>query len=325
MREKEAKQAFSDPTGSLKFPWEPTDEGAHYPSHEGVAVWTRPDMVRATHAAAMSAEGIRTLAEVDDNYISDPSQNIFMRMNNYGRVGRLSHMQSFASFDAVVYSTEWLRDEYNATFKQELKYVPEGFVCRNHVDPTDWGNRRDLLPEGDGRIRVGWMGSHQHVWDLRLAAPALRLAQDMGCEVVLVGLDPSEHDPKWREFLDPYTHVPWFTPKLYHRTRLNFDIGLIPLVYNKHTLGKSDVKFLEYAMSGVATVAQNLSVYNKTIKHGETGLLAGGPDEMAHAMADLIRNARYRRELAEAAKSYVLQHRTMQAQGLQEWKAAVEG
>lgn len=324
MREKEGKKALQNPSEKGKFPWEETDEGSIYPEHQGTAVWTRPCMTRALHACSMSAQGIRTVAEVDDNYLSDPSQNIFMRMNGYGPAGRRSHMQAFATFDAIVCSTEWLRDEYAKTLKKELGFCPDMHVARNHVDPDDWMNRRPMLPPGDGRIRVGIMGSHQHVIDWRLAAPALRLAKDMGCEVVFIGLNPADHDPKWLQFLDDYTHVPWANPKLYHRQTINLDIGLIPLVYNKHTLGKSDVKFLEYAMSGAATVAQNHPIYNKTIKHGETGLLAGGPDEMAYAMADLIRNARYRREIANASKQWVLENRTIQA-NLNEWRDPIVG
>jgi len=305
--------------------WRQSEEGAEYPEHEGVAVWTRPCMLRAIHAAAMSANGIRTLAEVDDNYLSDPNQNIFMRINGFDRRTRQSHLQAFASFDGIVYSTEWLRDEYTRVFKKELHTAPEGFVARNHVDPVDWEQRVPIVGGDRARIRVGWMGSHQHVWDLRLAAPALRLAKDLGCEVVLIGLDPANHDPHWRDFLGDYTYVPFCKPTRYHKTYVDVDIGLIPLVYNKHTLGKSDVKFLEYSMSGVATVAQNSPVYNKTIVHGETGLLAGSPDEMALQMADLVKHSRQRRELAQAAKQWVLENRRMSREGVSEWRAALEG
>src|SRR5262249_23733412 len=110
----------------------------------------------------------------------------------------------------------------------------------------------------------------------------------------------------------------------YHRRYLNIDIGLAPLVNNDHTMGKSDIKGLEYTMSGAAFVAQNNLVYNRTWKHGETALLAGGPDEMAHAVADLINNHRQREELAEAAKQYVLEERTIQG-NLHEWQEAIVG
>jgi glycosyltransferase involved in cell wall biosynthesis len=322
--EETAKSELTTPNGK-KFRWIETDSGSEYPDHEGVAVWTRPCMVRAMHGASMSASGIRVVAEVDDNYLTDKKQNIFMRMNDYGPKQRESHIKAFATMDGIICSTDELRDEYSRTFKKEIGYVPDMFVARNHIDLDDWNDRVPMLPPNkEGRLRVGWAGSHQHVWDLRLAAPALRLAKDMGCEIVLVGLDPAMHDPKWTEFLGEYTHIPWSDPKKYHRSKLPFDIGLIPLVYNKHTLGKSDVKFLEYSMSGIATVAQSHPIYNRTIKHGETGLLASSPDGLAMEMARLIRSSRLRSELVESARQYVLENRTIQ-KNIGEWKEAILG
>lgn len=322
-----AKRVFSKPQPYSKyFPWVPTEEGAHYPAHEGVAVWTRPDMVRATHACAMSAQGIRIVCEVDDNYLSDKNQNIFMRMNNYGPLGRRSHMQAFATFDTIICSTNDLRDIYAKTFKKELGYVPDIRVARNHVDPDTWTDRRELPGTGlqGAPLRVGWAGSHQHIWDLRLAAPALRLAADAGCELVFIGLDPATHDPNWRNFLGPYTHIPWQSADHYHQHSLPIDIGLIPLVYNHHTMGKSDIKWIEMSMSGAATVVQNHPIYNKTVVHNETGLLAGSPDEMALQLDRLIRDKKLRSELTANAQEHILAHRTIQG-NIHEWKDAILG
>jgi glycosyltransferase involved in cell wall biosynthesis len=318
-------RSLKEPEQRHGFQWRLTEDGAEYPAHEGVAVWTRPCMLRAIHAAAMSANGVRTLAEVDDNYLSNPNQNIFMRMGDFDAEWRNTHLKAMASFDGIIFSTEWLRDEYVKSYKKQFKHKPVTYVARNHVDTDDWGNRVPAIGGDRGRVRVGWMGSHQHIWDLRLAAPALRLAADMGCEIVFIGLDPADHDPEWRNFLGDYTHIPWVSPNRYHKSFIDIDIGLIPLVYNKHTLGKSDVKFLEYAMSGVATIAQNTPVYNKTIINGETGLLVGSPDAMGYAVADLVRNDRQRRELAAAARQWVSEHRSMATQGVSEWHAALEG
>lgn len=326
MNEKTAKKELLAPHDEGKFPWRLTEEGAEYPGQEGkVAVWTRPDTGRGTHAAAMSLNGVRTLAELDDNYLSKPIFNIFMRMHEYDAEGRADHMRSLTAFDGIIFSTAWLRDEYHKAMRKELgkRAVPELFVCRNHVDAGDWDSRIPVLPPGDGRVRVGWMGSHQHLWDLRLAAPALRLAYDMGCEIVFIGLDPAMWDPAWRQFIPVYTHVPFVRPALYHKLKLNLDIGLIPLVQNNHTDGKSDVKFLEYAMSGVASVVQSAPIYNKTVINGETGVLASGPDDMAWKMHDLIKHTPTRQRMGKAARQWVLENRTMQVQGIEEWNAAL--
>lgn len=316
----EANRVFFKPSRSKKFTWYPTKDGASYPKHEGVAVWTRPDIPRATHAAAMSALGHRVVAEVDDNYLSNPRQNYFMRQGNFRAEGRRAHMQAFASMDAIIFSTGKLRDQYAKAFKEELKHVPEMHVARNHVDLDDWTGIDKDWPG----IRVGIMGSQQHLWDWRLAAPALHMAKSMGATLVFIGLDPAMFDPKWREFLGGYEHIPWVDPEEYHRRGLPLDIGLCPLVTNEHTMGKSDVKFLEYTMSGIATVAQNNVVYNRSIVHGETGLLAGSPDEMAFAVRDLIRDASLRERLVENATQYVREERTIQ-KNKHEWEDAIYG
>lgn len=319
-----SRKNYNYPNSSDKrgaFRWSPTEEGAFYPDIEGTVVWTRPCMVRAIHGAAMSANGHRVICEVDDNYLSPTSQNIFMRINNYNALSRLSHMQAFASMDGIICSTEWLRDEYAKTFKKELKYCPDMFVAHNQVESDDprWAPQERTWQ----KLRVGIQGSDQHVHDWRLAAPALHLAKQMGCEIVFMGLDPSRHDRTWKDFLGDYTHIPWCAPEDYHKNQIPFDIGLAPLLTNRHTLGKSDIKFLEYAMSGVAIVAQNNAVYNRTIKHGETGLLAGGPDEMAYAMAALIKDARLRKRLVESARQYVMEERTIDG-NLSEWSDAIQ-
>lgn len=318
-----AKKLFFQPSPSSKyFAWKHTDDGAVYPGHEGTAVWTRPDMARAIHGVAMSANGIRTLAEVDDNYISDPNQNIFMRKTATGDY-RINQLRAFAAMDGVICSTRKLRDIYFKAFKEELGYAPEMFVARNHIDPETWVDREPMLAPAT-RLRVGWAGSHQHVWDLRLAAPALRLAYDLGCEVVLIGLDPATHDPEWAKFLPEYTHVGWMSPDEYHRKTINIDIGLCPLVQNYHTDGKSDIKFLEYSMSGAATVAESSPAYNQTIIHGETGLLSSGPDDMGEKMLSLIQSPNLRREMAANAKAWVLENRTIQ-RNVGEWETAING
>lgn len=317
-------KCFVDPNTVGPFRWQLTDEGAEYPDVEGTVVWTRPDMNRAIHGAAMSANGHRVICEVDDNYLSPMSQNIFMRMHKYGSEARMAHMKAFASMDAVICSTEQLRNRYYSTFMTELKYCPDLYVAHNHVDPTDWKDRTPIHEHPTGKLRVGWAGSHQHIWDLRLAARALKRAYELGAEVVLIGLDPADHDPEWKRILPEYTNVPWLEPDVYHQKYLNLDIGLVPLVMNEHTLGKSDVKCLEYAMSGAAIIAQNNPVYNSFWKHNETCLLAGSPMEMVEHVTTLIKDAKTRKRLAEAGKQYVLENRTIQ-ENLSEWEDAIDG
>jgi hypothetical protein len=296
-----------------------------YEKHEGVGVWTRPDAVRAKHAIMMEEFGLTTCAEMDDNYLSEAYLNLFMRENKVRRKAQEIHLRAMSCFQRNVFSTQWLRDRYHKAFK-EIKQVPELFVCRNHVNLDD-----ALEPIPSERVRVGWMGSAQHARDIKLVGESMAWARGAGHEVVHMGHDPRDTtdvtNPKavdacfaWSTIIT--RQIPWVDPEDYHRQALPIDIGLAPLERNDHTLGKSDVKWLEYTMSGAATIASSGTVY-RDIRHGETGILAGSPGEFLTWTKRLCRDRKLREELVFNAQAWVRENRTMQVQGKAEWEAAL--
>lgn len=292
-----------------------TDCRQVYRDHEGVAVWTRPDICRATHAKAMREQhGFRTVAELDDNYLTDPKFNYFMTANKWSKSDRLDHMKAIASMDAIIVSTEYLRDEYwkelRKQFGKSLK--PEIHVCANHID-----EEYVVEPIQSDRLRVGYMGSDSHLWDIELARPALTWAYEQGCEIVLIGFNP-----KWRDI--EYTHIPWQLPETYRRQALPLDIGLAPIVMNRHTLGKSDIKAMEYLLSGAAPLLQNNLVYNRTFVAGETALFAGGPSEFLEQTKQLVNSRHLREHIVNQGQQYIQRER-MLLDHKHEWETAVFG
>lgn len=298
-----------------------------YGVHEGTGVWTRPDTIRARHALGFEEHGLMTVAELDDNYLSPVHQNIFMRVNKYGEKGQQAHLRAVSTFQRVVFSTEWLRDRYHKALKKQGGHVPELHVCQNHVDLDDWPN-----PVPGDRLRVGWMGSAQHARDIKLAFSAFAWASDAGLETVLMGNDVRDEEgvshPRaieacraWRKVIT--THIPWTKPEEYHRTALPLDIGLAPVELNDHTMGKSDVKALEYVVSGAVPVLQNHPIYSKHWRHLETAVLAGSPVEFRFWVERLAKDPKMREEILANGQQYVRENRTMQTQGKAEWEAAV--
>jgi len=161
-----------------------------------------------------------------------------MRENGFDDKLRLEHMKSVASMDRIVYSTEWLRDYYHHELRKAFgkRRLPDMVVCRNHVFEDDW----PIVEDYDGPARVGWMGSPSHVWDVKLAWPALMYAKYNGARTFMVGYDPAdpaehgeseaslEAQAQWRKV--GYETVPWRKMSGTERLRLPFDIGLCPLV-----------------------------------------------------------------------------------------------
>lgn len=310
-----ADRALEAPNSDTAFPWRLTETGAEYPEHEGTALVIRPQISgRTDHMLAMQAGGIRVVAEVDDNYTADPKFNPAMSQEMRGRE-RQAHIRAMAVADAVIVSTEHLRKRYTEAFRDAKGPRPPIHVVGNHLDPNDFPERSE-----SDRLRVGWMGSQSHLDDVRHIVPALEEANALGCEVVIQGF------AGWRkEWLDfPHTHVPWQDPdqREWKMAQIPLDIGLIPLTVNDFTLGKSDLKVLEYGANGVAVVAQNCSVYNRTVKHGETGLLAGGWRDFVLMVRELVKSRRLREGLVEANRQYINEHRLI-SQHAKEWMDAL--
>ena len=310
-----------------------------YPEHEGTAVWIRPDVARGVHMRSMSEQhGLRVLSEVDDNYLTNPNLSLFLRQQGWTEETRRTHLKGVAAAHGVIFSTEDLRDVYwKGIRKRWGRCNLEMHVCRNHVAADDWP---ELVPR-IGPLRVGWMGSPSHVWDVDIAWPAMLYAKQRGASTYFIGYHPAK-DPgvqarqhgykltprakhkikQWRK-VEAF-HVPWRQPEKYERLALPLDIGLCPLRTDQMTLGKSDVKAIEYTISGAAVVAQNNTVYNKTWIHGETALLAGSPQEMLQMTELLMKDENLRERLVKNAQQYVREERGAK-QMREEWSHAIEG
>lgn len=325
---------ISNPNTDSAFPWELTENGADYPAHEGgAAVWTRPDLARAVHMRAMMANGVRVVAEVDDNYLCPPRQNLFLRATGWDHERQVQHMKATASVSAVIFSTDVLRDIYWRRLRKQFgkSLVPPLYVCGNHVFLDDWPER----VERDGPLRVGWMGSSSHVWDMDLAWAAMLHARNQGCETIVMGYNPA--DPQDHAVTSDRAHaktkqwaraisrdIPWAQMDGSTRMTIPFDIGLCPLLHNEYTSGKSDVKAVEYTIAGAAVVCSASPVYTSHWVHGETALVASSPQQMLDHVDLLIRNPTLRERLVANAQQYVREERDL-SKHAHEWREAVCG
>jgi hypothetical protein len=365
------KRAFTQPNRSTPLPWRlelTTEDGtrhtfstlkawkdfaasrprvledsdaAVFPTVEGAVVWQRPDMARAHLSFWMRDAGIRVIGETEDNYFAKPDQNLFLRHNRFDETERSQHARAFAFQDALIFSTAHLHDIYLRELRMRLgkQNLPEMFVCRNHVPLADWPERT----ERDGPLRVGFMGSSSHVWDIAaLGYASFHAAHGLGCETVFIGYNPADPDAntsgwdpgeqhrseksryisgEWKKVVT--RHIPWIPPEEYHRTALPLDIGIAPLRTNGFNLGKSDVKMVEGAISGVAMVCSNMPVFTSAgWVHERNCLMASTQEDFAHAVVRLIRDPKLRYELVAAAQELVMNERG-DRQIQEEWGDAI--
>jgi hypothetical protein len=90
-------------------------------------------------------------------------------------------------------------------------------------------------------------------------------------------------------------------------------VSLSPVEPRAHLETKSDAKFVEAASRGVLTIGSPV-VYGRTIRHGETGLLANSVGEWAPRLAEALGDEPGRRRMAEAAWRYVRDQRMFAGQ-----------
>jgi tetratricopeptide (TPR) repeat protein len=157
---------------------------------------------------------------------------------------------------------------------------------------------------------IGWAGSHGHLEDIEEIAPSL-INWINGQPNACLHLMCSE--PIWNLFdtlpLEKKNHIPTGSIDDYYRFLSGIDIGLGPLKDTPFNRSRSDVKFLEYAVSGVVPVVKNLRPYKESVVHGETGLLFGDSHELISILDRLFHDSDLIEKIAKAARRYVLKSR----------------
>lgn len=295
---------------------EPEPDRFEFPWQRGAAVWQFPaNATRALCMAKMQDLGVKVLVEVDDNYLmpapslpgargpgSDWSLTLD-RMTDLHSVQ--AHKRIVPWVDGVIVSTDELAERYS-------RLNPEVFVCPNAADPDDWP-LAEIEPERWRRI--GYAASDSHMYDAALIDRALDWAwRQKGVKLVKLGLGSLA----WRY---PHEQVPWAdSHEDYRRNLRQLHVGLCPLKRGPWADCKSDVKAVEYTLSGVLPLVQDAPPYAAWRGVVPT---AKGPKQWQRIVRWAVK-ARWD-ELQDAwrqAYEFVLANR-MIGQHIDEWRRAV--
>lgn len=215
------------------------------------------------------AIGKKIIYELDDDFWHLPVKNPVYR---YYQSGGLTKLNEFLrSADVVTVSTTPLKRTVDAMHDHVV-------VLPNAVDP----DMADAIADSRagrrvGRsetVRIGWSGSNFHEGDLDCAIGALiGLAKRPDVQLVFFGWVPDRiRQEVSADKLEIYPFVP--TNRYYHAmAALRLDIGLAPLSDNRFNEAKSNLKYLEYSMFKIPTVASPVYPYTRTITDGRDGIL----------------------------------------------------
>ena len=279
-----------------------------------IMVLQRSDNPQAIALALAIREqyNIPIVYEIDDN-IYDVSENSPSYQYWYKGSPLIEVAEMFMkNVDAITTTTDELKRVYS--------HLNDNiYVLPNCQDPDSWeGLRR---PQQEDKIVIGWAGGYTHYDDLKLIAPAIKRVLKNNPNVIfrVIGTLPDFlKGVKGVDFRTDAVHASMWPRKL---AELDFDIGLAPVVKRPFNLGKSNIKWQEYAMLEIPTIASDIGTYS-SIRDGVDGILTNNdPANWRKAMEDLIRDEEKRRALGVAAKQRVLEEFNI-TKNIGQWKDA---
>lgn len=162
----------------------------------------------------------------------------------------------------------------------------------------------------DKGIIIGWGGSHGHLEDIaEIADPLIKW--------IITRPNVSLHlmcsEPIWKLFDSlPQHKKRWILPGSlddYYNFLGGIDIGIAPLKDAAFNRSRSDVKFLEYAVSEVVPVMAHLEPYLDSVNVGKTGFLFKNTVELINILNQLIEDTSLARSIAKEARQYVIRER----------------
>lgn len=285
-------------------------------------LWTTHFADDITGACAIfyaQKHGKKFIMDLDDNYLDLPVSNKHSDMFKPGKRTRamLSTILSFA--DAITVSTEPLKERLQQHFRETHGFEKPIFVIPNMNDAADW--QFPVVKKDPKKFTIGYSGSHSHQDDLKMILPAIKQLMEKHKHVYFetLGLMTEDEARKYfkgwtKDALDrcallpsssTFKEFPWWL------SQQKWDIGIAPLVDSAFTRCKSPIKFFEYSMYKIPTVASRVYPYfmesaGKQVITEDTGYLVK-PKDWFKTLDEIVLNPEKAIQKGENAFQHVSQ------------------
>lgn len=242
---------------------------------------------------ALNEDGRMTVFDLDDEpWAVRPDNPAAVQWMNQEAQELLAAMMR--SVQLVTTTTPELAERFRR-FNSNVRVLP-------NMLPADlWPERRREVSESE-KLVLGWAGGNAHREDLRLVEDVLHQILDRYPNLVarLAGAQKSWFDRVHERFEFPEP----VSIEEYPGLLSTFDIAIAPLTDNRFNEGKSDLKALEYSMVGLPVIASKSASYSRSIRHGESGLLARSAKDWLQGLRSLIESADLRDRMGGEARAW---------------------
>lgn len=218
--------------------------------------------------------------------------------------------------DGVIASTEYLAEQARALGKP-------AWVHRNGFSLEMLSLSREAMQTKkptQETVVIGYAsGTPTHNRDFSLVQPVLRqlMKRYPHLQISIAGhLNPGDD---WGVAFSRIEKIPFVEWRRLPQVLAGFSINLAPLREdNPFSQSKSEIKFMEAALVGVATIASPTDAFRSAIRDGQTGFLASTPEQWENALTRLIEQPDLRTKIAAAALQEIIEryspaHRAVQA------------
>ena len=188
------------------------------------------------------------------------------------------------------------------------------YVVPNYLDEKLWIKPKisDVDHNLKASVRLLYMGTQTHGADFELVKEALkRLKSEFSerIEINLIGIAPDIGNEKWYNTITPPNGIgagyPGFVNWICKLP--TFDIGIAPLTDNEFNRCKSAIKFQDYSVLGLATVASDINGY-ALIRNGENGFRVNNTEEAWYeALKTLIDDSTLRSQIQLTAQKEIFE------------------
>ena len=243
----------------------------------------------------------KVFIDMDDNLFELSVENPSFKFYTETKIKSMEITLSMV--DGIICSTEPL-----AAYLK--RYNPNVIVIPNIITYNTYS--KNITYNTYSKLRVGWCGSNTHNKDFsdELIIALEKLQNEI--QLVIYGDIPS-----CLLHLN-IEHHQWTSVEEYYDTlnNLNLDVGLIPSTNTLFNFSKSNIKFLEYSVCKIVSIADTTYPYRYSIIEGETGFFG----DWYNNLRRLVNNREELQRVSNNATQYVQKYHTYCDEYIKLWE-----
>lgn len=187
--------------------------------------------------------------------------------------------------------------DFAKLFNREVVFNPTTIDTENHHNPTLYPHR------ANGKITVGWTGSHSTLKYIDVVIPVLKqLETKYGAIFQFIVIANKKPELP----LTNLVFIPW-KEQTEIEDLSQIDIGIMPLTDDIWAKGKCGFKALQYMALQIPAVVSPVGVNTEIIDSGVNGFLCSSEEEWFNAINKLIKDESLRLRVGAAGRKKVME------------------